>query len=158
IYRRAKEVGAVTSMDMVMTNPDGPNANADWRTILARTLPYVDIFLPSIEEILLYLRRKDFDAWKDDVYAHLNAAYLDAFARELLDMGAVVAGFKLGHLGIYMRTADAAHFDRLSRLPVNIPAWANVSLWIPAFQVDVAGTTGAGDSAYAGFMAALLRG
>src|SRR5262249_5244078 len=48
IYRRAKEAGAVTSMDMVMTNPDGPNANADWRTILDRTLPYVDIFLPSI--------------------------------------------------------------------------------------------------------------
>ena len=30
--------------------------------------------------------------------------------------------------------------------------------WQPAFQVEVQGTTGAGDSAYAGFLAELLQG
>src|SRR5262249_14122777 len=49
-------------------------------------------------------------------------------------------------------------FTRLSRLPLDISAWANVKIWIPAFQVEIAGTTGAADSAYAGFLGALLRG
>ena len=36
--------------------------------------------------------------------------------------------------------------------------WCNLDLWHPAFVVEVSGTTGAGDSAYGGFLAALLRG
>ena len=35
---------------------------------------------------------------------------------------------------------------------------AGAQIWHPAFQVDVAGTTGAGDAAYAGLLAALMRG
>ena len=36
--------------------------------------------------------------------------------------------------------------------------WLGVQLWQAAFQVEVQGTTGAGDSANAGFLAELLQG
>ena len=39
----------------------------------------------------------------------------------------------------------------------NSTAWANYENWSPCFQVDVVGTTGAGDATIAGFLAALLR-
>jgi len=35
--------------------------------------------------------------------------------------------------------------------PADLSAWADQTLWAPAFKVQVAGATGAGDSAIAGF-------
>ncbi len=158
VYRRAKETGVVTSLDLTLPDPDGPSGQADWPTILARTLPHVDIFVPSINEILFMLRRADYDAWRGDVLPHLTADYLGSLADELLAMGVCVAGFKLGTLGLYLRTASAACLGRLARLPLNAADWAEVQVWTPAFQADVVGTTGAGDAAYAGLLAAMLRG
>jgi sugar/nucleoside kinase (ribokinase family) len=58
---------------------------------------------------------------------------------------------------MYLRTGKPELFHRLGRLNLNIQEWSNQDIWMPAFEVKVVGTTGAGDSAYAGFMAALLR-
>jgi sugar/nucleoside kinase (ribokinase family) len=38
-----------------------------------------------------------------------------------------------------------------------VTQWASRELWSPIFQTDTVGTTGAGDAAIAGFLAALLR-
>jgi len=158
IYRRAKATGIVTSMDTSLPDPDGPAGRVNWRTILRRSLPYVDVFMPSIEEIIFMLRRSDHEAWKGRVLTHLTADYLAELAAELLDMGAVIVGFKLGELGFYLRTAEEERFQRLAKLSLDNKVWADVTLWKPAFQVEVVGATGAGDSAYAGFLGALLKG
>jgi len=57
MFRCAKETGVITSLDMAMPDPQGPSGRVDWRRILKRTLPYVDIFLPSLDELLVMLRR-----------------------------------------------------------------------------------------------------
>lgn len=158
IYQRAKITGIATSMDMSLPDAQGPAGKADWQKILRRCLPYVDVFVPSIEEIMFMIRRKDFDAWQGNVVSHLTADYLSALARELLDMGSVIVGFKLGELGLYLEAGESARFERLFSLPLDVSEWANTRVWTPAFHVDAVGTTGAGDSAYAGLLAALLRG
>ncbi len=158
IYRLAKETGVVTSLDMARPDPDAPSGRVDWRSVIVNTLPYVDVFVPSIEEILFMLRRADFDRWHGDVRAHLSQGYLRDLSSELLDMGAVVTGFKLGEMGLYLRAGDASALATLARLPISIDEWANAEVWHPAFQVEVAGTTGAGDSAYAALLTAMLRG
>ncbi|MEO8613419.1 MAG: PfkB family carbohydrate kinase, partial [Chloroflexota bacterium] len=158
ILERAKSSGAVTSVDMTLPDAQRPSGQADWRTIFVRTLPYTDIFIPSIEEALYCLRRADFDAWEGKVLEHITAAYLSDLADELIGMGGVIVGFKLGHLGLYVKTASAEPFERLQRLHLNAADWAGKTVWSPAFQVEVAGTTGAGDAAYAGFLAGLVRG
>lgn len=158
IFERAKQTGVVTSLDMARPDPDAASGRADWKKIIRDALPYVDIFVPSIEEILFMLRRADFDAWHGNVLSHLSQDYLHGLAGELLDMGAVVAGFKLGEMGIYFRVADADKLGRLARLPIRVDEWANAEVYHPAFQVEVAGTTGAGDSAYAGLLTAMLHG
>jgi sugar/nucleoside kinase (ribokinase family) len=158
IYQQAQAAGVVTSLDMTLPDPNGLGGQANWVEILRRTLPHTDIFLPSIEEILFMLRRTEYMAWRDNLRPHLTAEYLRAVADELLSMGVAIAGFKLGDLGLYLKIAGA---DRLRQLaPLNLPveAWADRELYTPAYEVAVAGTTGAGDSAYAGFLAALLRG
>jgi sugar/nucleoside kinase (ribokinase family) len=158
IYHAAKATGVVTSMDMAMPDPDAASGRADWPTILRNTLPAVDVFLPSLEEILYMLRRDDLSAWGREAAARVDSAYLHALTGELLSLGVVIAGVKLGERGLYLRTAGWEAFGRLARLNLDPDQWADQAMWQPAFAVQVAGTTGAGDAAIAGFLTALLHG
>lgn len=157
LYRKVKAVGVVTSLDTALPDPTQLSGRVNWPIIFKNALPYVDIFIPSLEESVFMLRRADYDAWRGDVLAHIDRDYLRAMADELLAMGAVISGFKLGALGLYLRTGNTG-FNRLARLNLNTADWAGIELWQPPFEVDVAGTTGAGDAAYAGFLKSLLLG
>lgn len=161
LYRRAKATGVTTSLDMAF--PGSSSLNADWRTILALTLPHVDIFLPSIEEILVMLRRATYDrllraAPDGDILPAITPDLLRDLSNELLAMGAKIVGLKLGYRGFYLRTASAAALRELGRgQPASVEAWAEREFWAPCFQVDVVGAAGSGDSTIAGFLSALLR-
>jgi sugar/nucleoside kinase (ribokinase family) len=158
IYQRAKQTGVVTSLDMTLPDPNGPSGQVDWVKILNNALRYVDIFVPSIEEIIFTMRRDDYNAWDGRVLEHLDSNYLSRLADDLLSMGPSIVGFKLSEMGLYLKTADAAYIRQLDRLPLDEKAWGSVELYTPAFEVDLVSTLGAGDSAYAGFLGALLHG
>ncbi len=159
VYRRAKATGVVTSMDMALPDPNSYAGNVNWPLILEKTLPFVDVFIPSIEEIVFMVRRADYDTWNGDVMPNIDKAYVDALANDLLALGTAVVGVKLGEMGMTLRTtANADRLSALGKLPVDLDAWRDVDLYHPAFTVEVAGTTGAGDAAYAGFLMSLLRG
>lgn len=122
-----------------MIDEQGASGTLDWQRILSRTLPFVDLFVPSIDETLLMLRPRDHRAWAAGELK-LTLAYLHDFADTLLQSGVnAIAGFKLGSFGIFLKTRAGD--------------WA----YHPAFLVDVAGTTGAGDSAYAGLISAFVK-
>jgi sugar/nucleoside kinase (ribokinase family) len=162
IFSRAKEMGVTTSLDLAMPDPGGASGQAGWRLILARTLPHVDLFLPSVEELLFMLRRQRFDQLTAEVGAVdlLDALTVDeivSLADEALEMGAQIVLLKLGTRGLYLRT-DATLPDLGRAAPVESGAWVNRQLWVPCFQPDViVSTVGTGDAAIAGFLAALLR-
>jgi sugar/nucleoside kinase (ribokinase family) len=150
MFRRVKSLGLTTSLDMAFPDPDSAAGHADWRTILQNTLPHVDIFLPSLNEILFMLGR--------NIDAPLSAQLLTEISDELLAMGAKIVVLKLGDRGLYLRVASVDVLQKMGRArPSKLTAWANYENWSPCFQVDVVGTTGAGDAAIAGFLAALLR-
>lgn len=147
MFRRAKETGVITSLDMAMPDPNGPSGQANWRRVLERTLPYVDIFLPSLDELLFMLRR----------YVPLPPIPADSIisdvAAEMLGMGAGILVLKLGSRGLYLRIGP----EGVSGLGDG--SWQNRELWSSCFQPDsLVGTTGAGDATIAGFLAAVLRG
>jgi sugar/nucleoside kinase (ribokinase family) len=161
--QRAKETGVTTSLDLAMPDPAGPSGQVDWQLILARTLPYVDLFLPSVEELLFMLRRDRFDPLTAQVATAsvleaLSVEEIVSLADEALAMGAKVVLLKMGIRGIYLRTATT--LSELGRgAPTDLAAWVNRQLWAPCFRPDVVvSTVGTGDAAIAGFLAAVLRG
>jgi sugar/nucleoside kinase (ribokinase family) len=181
IFQRAKECGATTSLDVTFPDPSSPNGRADWHAILAAVLPFVDILQPNLEETLFLLRGENrpgiepTPALLDDLSSeliHLGAAmvllklgegglYLRAAGQErVADMGrAAPASPKLGEGGLYLRAAGQERVADMGRAaPANPADWAKKTLHQPCFEVQVAGTTGAGDAATAGFLSGLLRG
>jgi len=163
IFRRAKATGVTTSLDMAFPDPSSAAGRADWRLILGCTLPYVDIFLPSVEEILFMLWGERYQelchaAAESDLLALITPQLLSELGKELINMGVKIVGLKLGSRGMYLRTANRKALNSIGQArPAHPDVWAGIELWAPCFKVDVAGTTGAGDATIAGFLAGLLR-
>ena len=165
VFKRAKEAGTTTSCDMTLPDPAAPSGKAPWRKILSSLLPYVDIYLPSIEESFYMLYPEEFIRLKKE---HNNIDLIDVFtpeqysktADELLSMGAKVVSLKTGHRGFYVKTGGAGLFSGMGRArPGCLNNWSNRELWRPAYTVDSFGSaTGSGDSSIAGFLSAFLRG
>lgn len=164
ILRRARATGVTTSLDMALPDPGSAAGRANWQTILRAALPYVDIFLPSIEETLYTLRRPTYDrlhqtAADQSITPLVTPELLSDVSGELLALGVKAVALKLGDRGLYLRTAGEAAWQDAGRgRPADPAGWADKELWTPCFRVDVAGTTGSGDATIAGFLAALLRG
>lgn len=164
IFRRVKETGVTTSLDMTFPDPNSEGGKADWPAILSKTLPYVDIFLPSFEELLFCLRRKVYDDMARNVpdgriLAGATPELVSGLGRQLLELGAKIVVIKLGDRGLYVRTAGLSALKSMGRAAPSDPAaWANLQLRASCFMVDVVGTTGSGDATIAGFLSALLRG
>jgi sugar/nucleoside kinase (ribokinase family) len=165
MFAKVKSLGVTTSLDMARPDPKSAAGRADWRAVLRRLLPYVDVFLPSFEEIMFMLDRAQYERLQaevgsGDLLVAADGELLRSLADELIGMGASVVALKLGEHGLYVRTT--ADTERLIGMGACAPAdpgsWADRELLAPCFQVEVAGTTGAGDCTIAGFLTGLLQG
>jgi len=139
LFARAKGAGLSTSLDMSLPDETAPSGRAPWPSILAQTLPFVDCFLPSIEELLFMLDRRRYDAVKGSVLSHLPVSEFERLADRAHEMGARIVGIKAGSRGLFLS-------DGSSRI------------WAPCYSVEVSGTTGAGDATIAGFLYGWLQG
>ena len=163
IFSRVKALGLTTSLDLSMPDPNSAAGRANWHAILRATLPYVDVFLPSAEEILFMLRRQAFDRFAamsehSRPLDSIEPSLIAELGQELLDMGAKIVALKIGERGLYLRTASTMALTQLGRCQVaDVAAWSNRELWSPCFATRVVGTTGSGDATIAGFLLGLLR-
>lgn len=159
-----KAKGLTVSLDLARPDPDSPAGRADWRTILTRSLPLVDLFLPSFEEILYMLRPALYreltrQHGTEELLDCVDGPLLSSLAGELLEMGAAVVGLKLGEYGLYVRTSPDK--ERIAEMGACTPSgagWVGRELLTPCFKVETVGTTGAGDCTIAGFIGGLAQG
>jgi len=162
----AKEAGAVTSLDFASIDPNSAAGVVDWDEILKRTLPYVDFFVPSVEELCYMLDRSRFYEWQEraagrDITEILNIERdVIPLADKCMAFGARGLLIKCGASGIYYRTADKGKFDPLcQKLQLDVDEWAGKegfeNSYIPQ---KVLSGTGAGDTSIAAFLTAMLEG
>ncbi|MCR8660601.1 carbohydrate kinase family protein [Paenibacillus endoradicis] len=161
---KAKEAGNTTSLDLAKPDPDSYSGQLDWIEILTKLLPCVDLFFPSLEEILFMVHREKYEEMlqkfgSEHIIDHVDAPLLYELANILLTMGSPIVVIKLGEYGLYMRTtANKTRLLQSGRYAhENIECWYNRELYIPCFKVDVVGTTGAGDCTIAGFIAGFVQ-
>ena len=97
---------------------------------------------------------------ESDVTLFANAARLANLSDTLLGLDVPIVLIKLGDQGLYLRTGDDVTWlsNRAAWRDFNWPAWKNRELLAPCFDVEVVGTTGAGDCTIAGFLMAMLQG
>lgn len=163
IFKRVKRSGAITSLDMAFTEPSSESGMANWEKILKSVLPFVDLYIPSVEETLYMLERdyyERFNSGEDNLINKLDVNILPKLGDKLLSLGARIAVIKCGVKGYYIRTRQKDSFGEISRqFPLDIENWTNRELLVETYDVKgIKSTTGAGDSSIAGFLAAFLRG
>ena len=165
IFQIAKSVGATTALDMTIPDSNSLSGKAPWRKILAKVLPFVDIFLPSIEEIFYMLDLKGYlkvkeKAENNEAIDFIQPTIYSDLADEIMDLGCNNLVIKTGFRGIFQRTKDLKKSKNNGTLvPGDIENWSNREVWCPALKVaKIASATGSGDSAVAGFLTAYLKG
>lgn len=165
IFQKVKAMGVTTSLDMSLPDVNSASGQADWDGILKKLLPYVDLYLPSVEETMFMIDRASFDALNSgatggDMLEHLDINQLQALGSRLLSYGAKIVVIKCGVKGLYACTADEETLYKMGvAKPGSCSNWAQRELHAESFHVEhVASATGSGDSAIAGFLSAFLRG
>ncbi|WP_239696701.1 carbohydrate kinase family protein [Paenibacillus oryzisoli] len=163
LLKKVKESGVTVSLDLAKPDPSSPAGRVDWRAILTQAMPFVDVCLPSFEELVYMLDRELFDAMEQeapegDLLSYADGELLARLSSELIGMGAAIVVIKLGEHGIYVRTTSDKR--RLPQMGLDAPEqdWLNCEIISSCYEVDVVGTTGAGDCTIAGFLFGLTQG
>jgi sugar/nucleoside kinase (ribokinase family) len=164
LFEEVRSLGLAVSLDMAKPDPNSRAGRADWKSWLQHVLPHVDIFGPSIGELLFMLDRPLYDhlteaSGDENLISYIDGQLLQDLSARLLEMGVAIVLIKLGSEGLFLCTTPDA--ERLAAVPgLTIGkslTWQARTLLQPCFQVHVAGTTGSGDCTLAGFLASLLR-
>ena len=166
MMKRMKAAGIATSMDMAAVDAASEAGRADWEKILSLALPFVDFFVPSVEELCFMLDRKRFEEWQQRAKGGDITGYLDVdedirpLADRCMALGVKVLLVKCGAPGIYYRTADREKLSLIGDDLMPEPEkWADLEGFERSYVPErIASGTGAGDTSIAAFLTAVLEG
>lgn len=161
-----KAQGTATSLDLAFVDGESDAGRADWKEILSRVLPYVDFFVPSIEELCFMLDRDRYEAWKtraggEDISFSLDVRRdIRPLADKCMELGAKVLLLKCGAPGLYYRTTEVKRLEGLeTALGISAEDWSDREGFEASYQPErVLSGTGAGDTTIAAFLTAMLEG
>ena len=163
IFKKAKKMGVVTSLDMSLPDADSESGTVDWGLILPRVLPFVDVFLPSVEEALFMLDRPEYirvkkEAKSSDFAEKVDLEILLQLGQKIINMGAKIAVIKCGSKGMYVKSANEERLRDIRNVKL-AEGWANKELFEETYKVhDFKSALAAGDTTIAGFLASMLSG
>lgn len=165
IFQKVHESGVLTSLDLAAIDPSSEAAQQNWEEILRQVLPYVDFFVPSIEELCMMIAPETYAKWLErangsDVTGILSLSDILPLAEKLQSMGARNFLIKCGAPGLYYDMADAEVQKELgAKSGLHFLDWAGKSGFEKSYTPEqVLSGTGAGDTTIAAFLSALLQG
>jgi sugar/nucleoside kinase (ribokinase family) len=147
LLARIRESGATASLDLSTISPGSPAAYVDWASLLRQTVPFVDVFSPSVDDLISAL----------GIVRPESAAQVRALGHRLLGLGAAVVLLTNGALGMHLFTANEARLSGAGRCLSELAAsWPDAEFFFPAPPSGPVVTTGAGDAATAGLLYGIL--
>ncbi|MDD3797333.1 MAG: carbohydrate kinase family protein [Lachnospiraceae bacterium] len=166
LLQYVKSSGAATSLDMAAVDANSAAGRADWPRISSKVLPWVDFFVPSVEELCFMLDRPRFLEWQKraadgDITKVLDIeADIRPLAEKCMELGCRVLLIKCGAPGLYYRTADEVALEQISpRVELDGKAWAGKEGFEKSYIPErILSGTGAGDTSIAAFLTAMLEG
>lgn len=164
MFRRVKSKGIATSLDLTAVDPSSESGSLNWVSILKNTLPYVDFFVPSFEEICFMLDRPLYEklvSERTDMTAKMDfETEVKPLAEKLINLGCKTVLIKCGISGMYYRTASREVMAETGeRIGLDIDAWSEKEGIQRCFKADIVRSgTGAGDTSIAAFLTAVLDG
>lgn len=166
MFSNVKALDVLTSLDMTLPDPESESGKVDWKRILIRVFPYIDIFTPSIEEIV-YMMKPDVysqitkNITAGDIIDSIPKEIIHSIGRELINLGVSIVLIKSGKSGAYLFTGNVSSLNDVPGMTIFEDSWNHLEIRSPAFRIDAArvkNASGAGDVAVAGFLAAILKG
>ncbi|MCD7991994.1 MAG: carbohydrate kinase family protein [Clostridia bacterium] len=166
ILQKAKASGAATSMDMAAVDEKSEAGRVPWKKILEKCLPYLDFFVPSVEELCYMLDPQRLAEWKERAGNRDITEILDVdkdvkpLADQCMAMGTKILLIKCGAPGLYYRSAGRDVLKNISgRLELDVSKWMNREGFERSYVPDaVLSGMGAGDTSIAAFLTAMLDG
>ena len=166
LFKRAHDAGCATSLDMAAIDPATDAGSADWNSILAKVIPFVDFFVPSIEELCFMIDRERLTEWQARANGGDITEILDVekdirpIADKCMEMGCKVLLLKCGAPGLYYRTASREVIGRIPKgLGLDPDVWAEKEGFERSYKPDaVLSGTGAGDTSIAAYLTSMLEG
>ncbi|MBD9017043.1 MAG: carbohydrate kinase family protein [Coprococcus comes] len=166
LMKSVQEAGAATSLDLAAVDANSEAGQADWKKILEKTLPYVDFFVPSIEELCFMIDREKFDelqvrAEGGDITDVLNIEQdIKPLAKKCMEMGCKVLLLKCGAKGMYLQTAEEKVLEKISpKTEISADEWAGKEIFEKSYVPEkILSGTGAGDTSIAAFLTSMLGG
>lgn len=168
MMKAAKARGLATSLDLCPIH-EGDGAGAcDWDRILQRSLPYVDFFMPSVEEMLmlfeparrLELRTEAERTGKDITELVSLKNDVEPLADLAIRYGAGIVLIKCGVPGVYIRTAGRERLAGVGeRLELPAEEWADLAWFERSYRPErIASGMGCGDSTIGAFLLSVMEG
>lgn len=156
LFKNAKDTGVLTSLDM--SRPHHGAETEDWVEILGRTLKYVDIFCPSVEEAIALLEPelnktliKRSNEFSVPLHELIDCDKVMEMGQRFVEMGAKVSFIKCSTNGMHLSSGSDGLGEGFS-------GWENKSIWQDALVAgDVISTSGAGDTAIAGLLSGIVN-
>ena len=166
LFKMVKESGCATSLDLAAVDKDSESGKADWEKILSKVIPYVDFFVPSIEELCYILDRTGFEQWQQRAEGKDITEILDLerdikpLADKCMELGAKVLILKCGAPGMYYCTAGVEELSKIGeRIELDVSSWASKEGFEKSYKPSkVLSGTGAGDTSIAAFLTSMLNG
>ena len=155
MLKKVKQYGLGISVDMSLPDINTDAGKTNWLPILEKALPYIDIFMPSIEEAVFLFMHRTYQEMAAqyrgrDMTEVLGEEFILTIADRALEMGTKAVLLKCGKRGMVLKTGEHCPWGE---------AWNGRELWCTPYKPEkIRSATGAGDTAIAGFLNSFKRG
>lgn len=164
LFYKIKEMGVVTSLDFSLPDPESESGSINWKEIMQKVLPYTDIFVPSLEEVLQIMQPGEYEAILSssvsaDIINRVLVNTIREIGKRFIDLGVKILLIKAGQWGAYLLTGDVSSINEKAGLNLDKGKWNHCELWCNAYKADllkIKNSSGAGDTSVAAFLSAIL--